>query len=196
MIHCLVIEQLGKQSTQISHLIDLYKKGDSSFSTQVITWLEKTEETMSKLHLTEGGEMSVLRGRILKFTDVYRKPDEKITQSTLRKGKSAEAASVLERAEEIIRNVIERSEERLLQFENKLCEGMTAFLLENELPARQINYMSWLNQIWRMLKIQPSTKALAIYISTSLGSYDRSYILDKLIVRIFDQEIRSPERIE
>ncbi|MGK0422223.1 MAG: hypothetical protein ACJAT9_001908, partial [Polaribacter sp.] len=164
----MVIEELKKRSKLVPFLIDMYKKGDSNFSRHVIEWLEKNEEIMSKLHLSEGGEMSVLRSRILKFTDVYRPADERLTQSALRKGKNAETASVVERAEEIIRIAIQESEERLLQFENKLCEGMTAFLLENELPPQGRNYMGWLNQIWQMIKAQGSTRALAMYISASL----------------------------
>jgi len=145
---------------------------------------------MSKLHLSEGGEMSVLRSRILKFTDLYRPVDERLTQSALRKGKNAETASVVERAEEIIRMAIQESEQRLLQFENKLCEGMTAFLLENELPPQGLNYMTWLNQIWVMIKAQDSTKALAMYISASLVAYDRTYILDKVIARLSEDELQ------
>lgn len=191
MINCMVIEELKKRSKLVPFLIDMYKKSDSSFSKHVIEWLEKNEEIMSKLHLSEGGEMSVLRSRILKFTDTYRPADERLTQSALRKGKNAETASVVERAEEIIRIAIQESEERLLQFENKLCEGMTAFLLENELPPQGRNYMVWLNQIWQMIKAQNSTKALAMYISASLVAYDRTYILDKVISRLSEDELQA-----
>tara|TARA_B110000908_G_scaffold59738_1_gene72486 strand:- start:399 stop:977 length:579 start_codon:yes stop_codon:yes gene_type:complete len=191
----MVIEELKKRSKLVPFLIDMYKKGDSNFSRHVIEWLEKNEEIMSKLHLSEGGEMSVLRSRILKFTDVYRPADERLTQSALRKGKNAETASVVERAEEIIRIAIQESEERLLQFENKLCEGMTAFLLENELPPQGRNYMGWLNQIWQMIKAQGSTRALAMYISASLVAYDRTYILDKVISRLSEDELQAHQRL-
>jgi hypothetical protein len=191
----MVIEELDKRSKMVSPLIDLYKKGDSTFPAQVIVWLEKTEEVMSRLHLTEGGEMSVLRSRVLKFADVYRANDEKPTQSAIRKGKNAEAATVVERAEEIIRTAIVNSEDRLLQFENKLCEGMTAFLLENSLPPNRRSYMDWLNQIWSMIKTQPSTRALAMYINASLVSYDRTYILDKVIARLAEEDLKKHKPI-
>ena len=196
MIHCMVIEELEKCSEQISVLVDLYKNGDSRFSKLVINWLEQNEEIMSRLHLSQGGEMSVLRSRILKFSDVYRSSEERLTQSKLRKGKNAEAASVVERAEEIIRYAIQESEQRLLQFENKLCEGITAFLLENELPPQGHSYVAWLNQIWMMLKEQGSTKALVMYIGISLGAYDRTYILNKVISRVLEDELRSHKTLD
>lgn len=191
----MVIEELDKRNKLISSLIDLYKKGDSTFPNHVVEWLEETERVMSRLHLSEGGEMSVLRSRVLKFSDVYRHGSERPSQSAIRKGKNAEAATVLERAEEILRTAISSSEERLLQFENKLCEGMTAFLLENALPPQSVDYMSWLNQIWGMINVQASTKALALYINASLVSYDRTYILEKVISRLAQQELRSHKEL-
>lgn len=190
MINCMVIEELDKRVKMVRPLINLYKNGDSSFPSQVITWLDDTEEVMSRLHLPQGSEMSVLRSKILKFTDIYRPTGEKATQSAMRKGKNAEAATVVERAEEIIRTAIENSEERLLQFENKLCEGMTAFLLENSLPPNRGGYMFWLNQIWSEIKAQPSTRALAMYINASLVSFDRTYILDKVISRLREEDLQ------
>ncbi|MFK7797927.1 MAG: hypothetical protein AB8E82_10775 [Aureispira sp.] len=68
---------------------------------------------------------------------------------------------------------------------------MTAFLLENELPPQGGNYMTWLNQIWQMIKANDSTKALAMYISASLVAYDRTYILDRVIVRLSEDELRA-----
>ena len=186
----MIVEQLGTQVKMVAPLVDIYKRGDVSFAERVIDWLEKTESLMSKLHLKEGGEMSVLRSKILKFSDVYRPSVEKPTQSMIRKGRLAEAAAALERAEEILRVRIRESEERLSQFENKLCEGLTAFLLENTFPENNGNYMAWLNLVWSMIRNQPSTRALAIYISASLVSYDRTYILENVISRLTDEELR------
>lgn len=180
------VQELTEQLTTISPLVDLYKKGDATFPDKVIDWLEKTEKKMSQLHLAEGSEMSSLRSRILKSNDVLRTGSDKPTRSELRKSKNAESASSLERGEEILRSRLLNSEERLKEFENKLCEGMTAFLLENTLPSNQGDHTQWIKQIWAMFAQQASTKAMAIYLSASLSSYDRSYILSKVITRVCD----------
>jgi hypothetical protein len=184
MILCIQIKELGEQLSLISPLIDLYKKGDATFPDKVISWLEKTEKTMSQMHLPEGSEMSSLRAKILKNNDILRLGSDKPTRSELRKSRNAEASSSLERGEEILRVRLSMSEERLTEFENKLCEGITALLLENTLPQNQGDYTQWIKQIWELLAQQESTKALTIYLSASLSSFDRSYILDKVITRV------------
>jgi len=187
MILCLQLKELTERLATISPLVDLYKKGDTTFPDKVIIWLEKTEKMMSQLHLPEGSEMSSLRSRILKNNDILRTGSDKPNRSELRKSRNAEAASSLERGEEILRIRLSLTEERLVRFEDKLCEGITALLLEKSLPPNQGDYTQWIKQIWLMIPQQPSTKALAIYLSASLSSYDRSYILDRVITRVCEQ---------
>jgi hypothetical protein len=55
--------------------------------------------------------------------------------------------------------------------------------------------MGWLNQIWQMIKAQGSTRALAMYISASLIAYDRTYILDKVISRLSEDELQAHQRL-
>ena len=184
MILCIQIKELEEQLSQISPLIDLYKKGDATFPEKVITWLEKTEKTMSQMHLPEGSEMSSLRSKILKNNDILRTGSDRPTRSELRKARNAEAASSLERGEEILRVRTSLSEDRLFEFENKLCEGITAFLLENTLPQTHGDHTQWIQHIWEVFSQQEPTKALAIYLSASLSSYDRSYILSRVITRV------------
>ena len=184
MILSMQIKELNEQLALVSPMVDLYKKGDATFPDKVIGWLESTEKTMSQLHLPEGSEMSSLRSKILKNGDILRTGDNRATRSELRKSRNAEAASSLERAEEIIRLRLRMSEDRLTEFENKLCEGITAFLLENELPPNHGNYTYWIQQIWELFAHQQSTKALAIYLSASLAAFDRMFIMERVISRV------------
>ena len=47
MINCMIIEELEKRSKLVYPLIDMYKKGDARFASQVIIWLEKNEEIIA-----------------------------------------------------------------------------------------------------------------------------------------------------
>ena len=184
MILAMQTKELGERLSLVAPLVDLYKKGDATFPEKVINWLEVTEKSMSQLHLPEGSEMSSLRSKILKNNDILYPGREKPTRSELRKSRNAEAASSLERGEEILRVRLSMSEDRLTEFENKLCEGVMAYLLENELPPNTGDYATWLRNVWEVFAQQPATKALAIYLSASLSAFDRSYILDKVLSRV------------
>jgi hypothetical protein len=46
-----------------------------------------------------------------------------------------------------------------------------------------------------MIKTQPSTRALAMYINASLVSYDRTYILDKVIARLAEEDLKKHKPI-
>jgi len=180
------IEKLTFYLSTLAPLIDQYQRGEPDFADETLEWLEEAEKTMSQLRLPEGSEMSSLRSRIIRATDVPAL-EGKTTRSNLRKVRNAAAAESLERAESIIRSRLLTAEERLKFFEEKLCEGMTALLLQTQLPEKKDPYTEWLNLVWDKLKNEPSTRPLALYITASLTPFDRSIILDRVLNRITEE---------
>ena len=187
MILCVEIEKISAHLTSFSPLMDQYQKGDIKFSDNALKWLEKSEEIMSSLRLPEGSEMSTLRGRILKAKDSLHKKggETKPSQSKIRRARNLASAEALDRAEAILRNRILSAEERLKVFEDKLCEGITAFLVQNQLPESITPRQTWLLLVWKHLCQFQATRPLTLYLAASLSQPDRIVILDKVLSRIF-----------
>jgi len=143
---------------------------------------------MSMLRLPDGAEMSALRGRILKAPDALPTNDGRPKRTAVRRARNAAAAETLERAEAILRRRVFDAEERLRHFEDKLCESLTAFVLQNSLPVKTAPHQVWLNEIWSRFKQFQATRPLAIYIAASLTNVDRSYILDRVLSRAKENE--------
>jgi len=181
--------------SKLAPLMDCYQNGNPGFPDDTLKWLEDAEKTMSTLRLPDGAEMSVLRGRILKSTDALPADDGRPKRAAARRARNAAAAEALERAEAIIRRRLLDAEERLRHFEDKLCEGITAFLLQNSLPEKTSTRQVWLNQIWTRFRQFQATRPLAIYIAASLTKVDRSYILDHVLTRTAENELE-PSSIE
>lgn len=189
MILSIQIEKFSSFLSTLAPLIDQYQRGELGFADDALKWLEEAEKTMSMLRLPEGAEMSALRGRIIKTADVLTNQEGHTTRSALRRARNAAAAEALERAESIMRNRLLEAEERLKLFDEKLCEGMTAFILQTPLPEKTLPHMEWLNKIWNQLRQEQSTRPLALYISASLNSIDRSFILNRVLNRITEEEL-------
>ncbi len=75
------------------------------------------------------------------------------------------------------------AEERLKFFEEKLCEGMTHFMLNNQLPNKGNYYSDWLNQVWALMRTYENTRPLVLFMSASLSPSDRSVIMDRVLNR-------------
>lgn len=184
MVLCVQIERLSAALTALPALMDRYQNAEISFADETLKWLDETEKTMSMLRLPEGTEMSALRGRILRAGDTAQTTDGKSLRSVSRRNRNAAASQALERAEEVLRRRLLAAEDRLRAFEDKLCEGVTAFVLQGPLPDRTAPYTAWLNDVWNRFREQPATRPLALYLAASLAAVDRLYILDKVLERL------------
>lgn len=189
MILCVQIDKLGSCLSTLAPLMDCYQNGKPGFPDDTLKWLEDAEKTMSMLRLTDGAEMSALRGRILKAPDALPAENGRPTRAAVRRARNAAAAEALERAEAILRRRLLDAEDRLRHFEDKLCEGITAFLLQNSLPKKKSSHQAWLNQIWARFNKFQATRPLAIYIAASLAQVDRCYILDQVLTRAAENDI-------
>jgi hypothetical protein len=131
--------------------------------------------------------MSALRGRIIRSADVSACSEGRGTRAALRRARNGAAADALERAEAVLRGRLLIADERLRLFEEKLCEGMTALMLQAPLPEMNMPHTEWLNEIWILLRQQQSTRPLYLYMSASLSPFDRNVILDRVSSRIIDE---------
>jgi len=188
MILYVRIEKLGSCLQTVASLMDRYQHGEPGFPNDTLKWLENAEKTMSMLRLAEGSEMSALRGRILKAPDALPVEDGRPKRASVRRAQNAAAAEALERAESILRRRLLEAEDRLQRFEDKLCEGITAFLLQNSLPKKTSPHEVWLNHIWKQFHQFQATRPLATYIAASLTKVDRCYILDRVLTRAAENE--------
>lgn len=189
MILCVQIEKLGSQLSKLTLLMDKYQREEPNFADDALEWLEESEKAMSILRLPEGSEMSALRGRIMKAAHVSSTKEGHSTRKVQRQARDIAAADSLERAEAIMRGRLHSSEERLQFFEEKLCEGITALMLQTPLPEKTLPNMERLKRVWGLLRQEKSTRPLSLYLAASLSPSDRSFILDRVLNRVYNEEL-------
>lgn len=187
MIHVLTIEKIRGQLAHLPSLLERYQRGDLDFPDITVAWLETVEKELGNLRLTELSELAILRGRVLKAAEETGLADSPIggKRAHQRARRNTAAVESADRAESILRNRIQQSETRLQAFEDKLCEGLTAFLLENPLtgdagPSSE----SQLRNLWQSLAQYAPTRPLIIYLSVALASTDRFYLLGQVMRRM------------
>ncbi len=183
MIHCVTIDKLGQSLEQLSPVLDSYRRGDPAFPALALHWLETTHKGLSSLRLSELSELGTLGASIIKAGEAIPGPDGlPPRRSQTRARQNIAAAEALERAERVLRDRVQSSEERLRLFEDKLCEGMTAYMLENSLPEGGGEQA--LRRLWDGLCAYAPTRPLTRYLSASLGSTDRLCLLANILGRL------------
>lgn len=189
MILSMQVEKIAPHMLALAPLFDAYQKGDPGFPDDALKWLSELEKVMASVRLRECSEISSLRGKILKAVDALNIGSEKPPRSQVKSARNVAAAESLERAEEILRSIVQVNEERLQRFEDKLCEGITALALLVELPPRQGSTTQWLNSVWHLLKAQDSTRPLYLYLSASLNMVDRLFIMESVLGRLTTESL-------
>ncbi len=184
-------EKLSDKLSEVKLLIDLYQKGDWSFPDRVIKWLEESEKLMGELRLIDGSELSTLRAQIVKVPDeqIARGGDRK--RSVLRSAQNAATADALERAELILRGRVREAKDKLEHFDGKLAEAITTMTMGGQLPPRSEVWMNWIGQVWQGLVQCEETRGFSIYMSSSLSSGDRFYLLDQVLNRLIEGDKQS-----
>jgi len=184
LIFCFQIEKIRAHLVSYPALIDQYRRKESTFPDHAVAWIEEAEKLMSMLQLPDSTELSSLRGRVLKVEDSLRTGDEPPSRAAIRRAGNAAAADSLERAEAILRGRLTAAEDRLRMFEDKLCEGMTAFLLQNALPPMGGSRHGWLVRVWSQFAQFSATRPLSLYLAASLAEVDRCYIMENVLNRV------------
>lgn len=184
-------EKLGEKLSEVKTLVDFYQAGDWSFAEKVITWLEESEKLVSELRLIDGSELATLRARVVKVPDEQASGDAGVKRSTIRSAQNAAAADALERAEYILRGRVREATDKLEHFETKLAESITTMTMSSQLPPRHSVWMNWISQVWQGMAACKETQAFAVYMSTSLNSGDRFYLLDQVLGRLVEGEARN-----
>jgi hypothetical protein len=184
MIYSIQKQKLEPALDRLPALVEAYRSNTVDFSDDVLTWLDEVQQAMASLRLTQGSEITSLKGMVLKAEDEVRATEEKPRRANLKTARNKAAMDAVIRTEEIMRTLLRATEERLQQFEDKLSEGLTALLLQVELPVRSKDTTVWLSQVWELLQQQDATRPLYIYLTASLDHIDRLFIMEKLLSRI------------
>ncbi|MGV8174570.1 MAG: hypothetical protein ACP5OU_02580 [Methanothrix sp.] len=183
MILSLQVEKLSAHLSTLAPLMDRYQKGDPSFADEALKWLEEAAKVMSSLRLPECSEMSALRGRILKAGDLSRTSSVKPSRTAARQARNAASADALEHAEEIMQSRVLAAEKRLRFFDEKICEILATFMAQKQKTDIITIYQVGLDQVWKEMSENPTTRPHVLYVSASISSLDRSVILNQILNR-------------
>ncbi len=177
MSHCLVKEMFASHLEVLSRLATLHRQNNPAWLPQAEAWLEEAEKLMARFRFPEGGIIAAGRSGIAKALDMPGAPGgEGSSRRQREKRGRAAAQDALDEAARLLAQRARQAEDTLRAFEEKLCEGLTAYLLQHPTPE---GAPLMVPALWRGLKGCEATRALALYMETSLGRQDREYILGK-----------------
>jgi hypothetical protein len=181
MFHSLIKEMLFAHLEQIPTLASLYRQNAPSWLPQAEQWLAEAETRMARFRFPEVGVIAAARGDISKAQDALPIPELRSRRQE-EKARNAAAWAAVDETARLITERSRQSENRLRAFEDKLCEGLTAYFLQH--PREEGSEKPNPAGLWRGLKECEATKALALYVETSLGAQDREYLLEQVVCRL------------
>lgn len=185
MSHCLVKEMLASHLERLSALATLHRQGSSLWLPQVEAWLEEAEKLMARFRFAEGGVISAARGNIAKALDMPGAVEQNPRRQAERRCRAA-AQEAVDEAARLLAERARRAEDALRAFEEKLCEGLTAYFLQH--PPEEAGEKPTPSALWRGLKTCESTRALALYMEASLDRQDRLYLFERIQERLAGHE--------
>ena len=168
----------------ISPLVDLYMVKSPEFTERVILWLKDSEYKLSKTRLPEGSRLASMRSRILSAAEKGENEQGDYSPRKAKRLRNFEASGCLEEVEQVLSEVRVSNINRLEMFKAKLEEAITAASLLGLIPETEKTTESELKFIWKAMMENQSTKPTAIYISSSLSSIDRLFILKELVINL------------
>lgn len=186
MLYCIRMEKLQRHLQSLAPLINEYWRNDNDFVEDGKKWLQESEQVMQELRLPEGAEMSGLRSSIERAADSVQSIDGIISRKSIRRAQNAATSISLERAEEILRNRLLEADKILNQFEEKLIEAVTAGVIVGIVRPTNESGERWLQKLWTALSQYEATRPTMVYLSASLISTDRIYLLERVTSRLFD----------
>lgn len=180
MLHSLVKEVLFAHLEKLSGLASLYRQSSPLWLPQAEQWLEEAETHMARFRFPEVGLIAAARGGIAKATDALQ-PGEQHSRRQAEKNRNAAAWAAVQETARLLTERARQSEDRLRAFEEKLCEGLTAYFLQH--PVEEGGEKPGPAELWLGLKESEATGALALYVEASLASQDREYELERILGR-------------
>ncbi len=177
MLHSLVKEMFTSHLERLSGLASLYRDGSPHWLPESEAWLIESEKLMARFRFAEGSRIAAARGNIAKAMDMPPGEGQSPRRQAERRCRAA-AQEALDEAARLMTMRARQSEEKLQAFEEKLCEGVTAYLLQHPLVEDGITPTA--SGLWQGLKAYEATKALALYMETALGHQDREYLMENI----------------
>ncbi len=179
MLQSIIKEILTAHLARLSDLAAKYRRDEPSWPNEAEKWLEEAEKHLAQFRFPDAGLIAAARGGISKAADTARAGG----QSTRRQAEKAGRATSWEAVQEAARLLEQharQADEKLQTFEDKLCEGLTAYFLHHPAPGET---RPQAEDVWQGIKTWDSTKPLALYVEASLGMQDRLYLLHRILSR-------------
>jgi hypothetical protein len=180
MLHSLIREILFAHLEQLSGIASLYRENALTWMPQAERWLEEAETHMARFRFPEVGLIAAARGGLSKASDTFQS-GERHSRRQEEKARNAAAWTAVQEASGLLTTRTRQAEDKLQVFDDKLCEGLTAYFLHH--PAEEGGVRPNPAGLWRGLKEFEATRALALYVEASLAAQDREYLLERIVSR-------------
>lgn len=175
-----IINRSDELLKQLPAFVDRCNGLDFSLVAEVAEWLKAGEQALAALHCGDASQLTALRAGLLRRLE--RKPG--ISASQRRSDQFEALVDALVAAEAVIRAHRLAADEKLVAFEEKLAEALTALVVTGQLPTDMTNHSAWVRATWEALAGHEATRPTAVWITSSLGSADRFVLLDRLLLRL------------
>lgn len=182
MLHSLVKEMLFAHLEKLSGPASLYRKNSPSWLPQAEYWLEEAQAHMIRFRFPEAGLIAAARGGIAKAGDAFQRGGLLSGRQT-EKARNTAAWEAVQETARLLTERARQAEDWLRAFDDKLCEGLTTYFLQHPIDVENGEKPGPAG-LWRGLKGCEATRALALYVETSLSSQDRQYLLERIVLRL------------
>lgn len=175
-------EELLAQLGELPALIDLYTNTDGQFVEYALDWLSKCESVLMRFRSPLAGQVANQRGRIVVANDGYQDPLLFHQTMSARKALRITARVALDDAEKVISRRVSAINDELEPLRMKMAQliSIASAIQPIPLPPTEPR-TTWLQQAWSGLQVNNDTKPMHTFLSVSLSSVDRLYLLDELL---------------
>lgn len=149
-------------------------------------WFNELEESLSRMRNPLSTSITNSQTKLQVVISGLRKDgiDESLT---LRKAKKIGISMTLVELAEILTAEVVSIDEKFEIMGDKLAQLIAGASSISPLPAYTGNMKKWRNDVWKKLGNHDTTKAMYVYLTTSLAKADRDHILETMLIRFKEE---------
>lgn len=175
-------EEIKRLLFEIPRLIDLFEERSHLFSKKTKYWLKKAEDILKKNNLVITSSLAVLRGQLIS-AERGMIPEGIVFHGKTSKNKlrDAVAASVLQKANDIIHSAVKETENKI-EKANTLIKNLVVLAEKKGIIHKNLvfeNHSEMLKSIWNLMDSDQDLVSGTTSLNGLVGKYDAMILLDR-----------------
>jgi len=167
---------------ELPALMDLYQKGEVSFSVRAMSWLQDVEDALSRLRSPLTSLVARERARIIAAADGFRDPLNGEGRLSRRKSLNVTASLALADVEQGLVARVHSIDQKFDIWRDKLAQfiSVASNIMPIPLPMTEPRQV-WLANLWKDWQQIEETRAMHSYLNTVMAKADRLHLFGELL---------------